>query len=492
MDFSIIKKHDYLFLGVLIALFSYFVFIENYVYVSLLVIAYLGYALTPVFIQNTSVTLQAIIFLVPLSIDVLLPGGTKISAPSELMTVAVFGLFFYRWLSGFKLDYNILKHPISVLLLIDLGWTLVSTVFSEIPSVSVKRFVIKGLFVVVFYFLFVQYFKKTSALKLIFLLYGIGLIIPILSAIYTHSILDFNQRASIYVSKPFFVEHTLYAASIAFIMPFFTLSLVSKSNYKWRYLVLLSLFVLAVILSYSRAAWISIGAALAFYMLTKLRISFKLLSVGMVFLVGMIVFNFDSIYQELSETKEKYGNDVTQHLTSVTNLQNDASNLERINRWVSAVDMFNDKPISGFGPGTYQFVYDDFQRTGFMTRISTHHGNKGNAHSEYLMYLSETGFVGFLIFTLIVIYSIYVAMNLLYSSVSNQEKQVVYAAILGLITFYVHGLFNSFIDSEKMAILYFGSLAVLVRVSLGTDGEEVKTYENEKDSDSDTISISKS
>jgi O-antigen ligase len=492
MELKTIKTRDFLLLGTILSLFLYFLFTENYIYISLLVIAFLSYAFAPAFVQNTSVILQGIIFLVPLSIDVLIPGGTKISAPSELLAVAVFGLFFYRWLGGFKLDFEIIKHPISILLILELCWTIFTTVTSQMPVVSLKRLVMKSLFIVVFYFVFVDSFRKPKELKSLFWLYGLGIIVPIISTIYNHSLLDFNQRTSIYVSKPFFVEHTLYAASVTFIIPFFTLSVFSKSRYKWGYFSILSLLVSAMVLSYSRAAWISLGVALIFYILTKIRISFKLFSFGMVLILGLTIFNFDSIYENLSRTEEKYGNDVTQHLTSVTNLQNDASNLERINRWVSAVEMFKDKPITGFGPGTYQFVYDDFQRIEFMTRISTHHGDKGNAHSEYLMYLSETGFIGFLIFIIMVIYTVNLSMKLLYSNISKSEKQLVYAAILGLITFYVHGLFNSFMDSEKMIILYFGSLAVLVRLSLNSDKHGAKTHEKVKGSDTDRTSISNS
>jgi O-antigen ligase len=93
-------------------------------------------------------------------------------------------------------------------------------------------------------------------------------------------------------------------------------------------------------------------------------------------------------------------------------------------------------------------------------------GDKGNAHSEYFTYLSETGIVGFLVFLALVFYSIYLSIRLLYSGLDKSTKLLVYASALGLITFYIHGLFNSFIDSQKMAILFMSSLAILVRIDL--------------------------
>ena len=156
---------------------------------------------------------------------------------------------------------------------------------------------------------------------------------------------------------------------------------------------------------------------------------------------------------------------VSNHLTSVTNIQTDASNLERVNRWVCAVRMFEDRPILGYGPGTYQFEYNKFQTTEFKTHISSNKGEKGNAHSEYLTYLSEKGLLGGIIFLLIVFGAIYFGMK-------NHEllkdpllRLLNLGVLLGLITYFFHGIFNSFMDQSKMAFLYFTGLGTLVWLS---------------------------
>ena len=53
--------------------------------------------------------------------------------------------------------------------------------------------------------------------------------------------------------------------------------------------------------------------------------------------------------------------------------------------WKESIDgivlikMFNEKPIYGFGPGTYQFEYSSFQDPDDKTIISTKFGDGGNA-----------------------------------------------------------------------------------------------------------------
>ena len=67
----------------------------------------------------------------------------------------------------------------------------------------------------------------------------------------------------------------------------------------------------------------------------------------------------------------------------MSNVTTDASNLERINRWKSAIRLFQERPHLGWGPDLsvslcpYQNYYEK-------TVISTNAGDMGNAHSEYL------------------------------------------------------------------------------------------------------------
>jgi O-antigen ligase len=449
-------------------LMSWFLYHEEYQNILILWGSVLFVITFSLFISDLKKILLFIIFLTPLSIDILLSGGFKISAPTEIMTVLLAAIFFSKWAAGFTWKKEIFKHPISILLLLDLIWSSSTIVFSQNPEIVFKRLILKTLFIGVFYFLSAQLLSKKTDQKKLFWLYGLGLIIPIITTFYNHSLLGLLQSSSVYVCQPFFNDHTIYAACIAFIIPFFTLQIFHhpKTNLKLFSGVLLATLIAAMVFSYSRAAWISLGASLLFYLATRFKIQFWQIMSGIIIFIIVIFMNFNPIYDQLKQNEVKYDNDVSTHITSVTNLQNDASNLERINRWVCAYRMFVDKPITGHGSGTYQFVYDQYQTPEFMTRISSHHGNKGNAHSEYLTYLSENGIIGFLIFTALVFYSIYMALKLLYTDISQNQKTLIYSIILGLITFYTHGLFNTFSDYDKMAVLYLGGLAILVRMDL--------------------------
>src|SRR5690606_3666005 len=114
----------------------------------------------------------------------------------------------------------------------------------------------------------------------------------------------------------------------------------------------------------------------------------------------------------------------------------DASNLERLNRWDCALSMFEERPIVGWGPNTYKFVYARFQKATNVTLISTNAGNKGNAHSEYLGPLSEQGIPGLLLVISMIIAALYTG-NKVYQTTKNPDhKKLSMWITLALVTYW--------------------------------------------------------
>ena len=81
---------------------------------------------------------------------------------------------------------------------------------------------------------------------------------------------------------------------------------------------------------------------------------------------------------DAEHTTEKF----SERIESMSNISSDASNLERLNRWNCALELFYKRPFFGWGPGTYSFVYAPFQSSKNLTIISTNFGDGGNAHNS--------------------------------------------------------------------------------------------------------------
>ncbi|MCK6638631.1 MAG: O-antigen ligase family protein [Bacteroidia bacterium] len=411
------------------------------------------------------------ILLIPISSPRGIEGGYVYSFPSEAMTaVLCLYLIVLQTLRPF-ITKEIFRHPIVLMILIEVGWMLFCSFFSNEPTISFKRVTVRFLFVSMFLLMAVHVFLKYELrYHWIIVLYAIGFIWPVISSFLFHARFGFSLRTAYKMTHPYYNDHTIYGAAVAFLLPMLTIISFTVGVFRfriWQQVLLISLtafFFVAEALSYSRAAWISLAFALLMGIFLIFKVQFRTILIMLITVAGVIYINSERIYNHIS-TNDAISNqkeDVGNHLMSVTNIQSDASNTERINRWLCAWRMALDKPITGFGPGMYQFEYGQYQRRGEMTRISTFSGNRGHAHSEFMTQLSEDGFPGFILFTVIVFYVIASGMRVVYREKILKYKLTVTGALLGLITFYVHGAFNAFLDSDKMAALVFTSIAVIV------------------------------
>jgi O-antigen ligase len=151
---------------------------------------------------------------------------------------------------------------------------------------------------------------------------------------------------------------------------------------------------------------------------------------------------------------------------SISNISSDASNLERINRWNSAMRMFEERPVFGWGPGTYMFQYAPFQASEDRTIISTNFGEGGNAHSEYLGPLSEQGIPGLGLMLALVVVTLVTGMRLFARMPAGVDRRLMMAALLGLVTYYLHGALNNFLDTDKASVPFWAFTLIIVLFDL--------------------------
>lgn len=412
-----------------------------------------------------------LIGLVPLSIDANIVGSAQISFPAEgliALAVPILLLFNSEYRSTLV---KIFKHPITILLGADLLVQFLASLTGTHIDVSLKRLLIRFIYIMVFYVM-VNMISNRKELIYPWIAYLVGLIPVMYSTLRMHIIYDFNPRVVFSICQPYYSDHTVYGACLAFMVPVILIFLwrykgfgVNKKYFK----LILVAFVLVLIsefLALSRAAILSLGVALVFYVFLHFKVKFRSLITVLGFVAMIALMNQESILSNIqgNKTVSNDGN-ISNHFSSVTNVQSDASNLERINRWICAIRMYESRPILGYGPGTYQFEYNKFQTIENKTYISTNSGNKGNAHSEYLTYLSETGIFGILIYLITVFTSVYYGMQNHYHVKDPFMRYLNLGVLLGLVTYLFHGIFNAFIDQSKMAFLYFTAVGTIVWIN---------------------------
>jgi len=462
----------YIVSALFILLNAYFLVKKHSMIINALPLAF-GIILLAVFAFDKLIYL--VVFCTPLSLPLseLVPGlSFDMFLPTEPLLFGILLIFILKFFASGKFDREIMWHPVTLAIYFTLFWILVTSVTSSMPVVSFKFLLSRIWFIVGFYLIAAKLFESGKNIEKYVWFYTIPLLIVIFYATYRHLGYGlWDKDAAHFVVNPFYNDHTSYGAIIAMYLPFlfgFSFTKIYSPAIRIFVRVVLGILLMGLILSYARAAWVSMIAALTVWAVIRLKIRFRPLFITFLVLLSLILVFQQPLLMYLERNDTESSANLGEHISSISNISSDASNLERLNRWSCAIRMFKDKPIVGYGPGTYMFKYAPYQLTADRTIISTNSADGGNAHSEYLGPLAESGFMGLVSFLILLTTVIYTAIHAYSRTNDKRLKTIVMSSLLGLITYYIHGSLNNFLDTDKLSVPFWGFTAMIVAVDIYT------------------------
>ena len=455
--------------------------LKDFYYLSLIPLAGLVLLL---FVTRFETGLLCMALLTPFAIDMALMPKMELSMPVEPMMILFTLMFFFRVLVSRNYDTRLLRHPVSILLLASMAWMLITTCTSTLPFVSFKYWLARLWFVVPFFFAAAQIFRDPKRIRQFFWCYAIGLIAVICLAT-AKTVGNFSDLQTLHrVMKPFYNDHTAYGCVIALFIPaafYFIFSRGSKGWSRLLFLAIMALLAVGLFFSYCRAAWLSVLGAIGVYVLIRMGMKVK----WMVLLFGLgvgvfFVYQSDVLYK-LGKNHQDSSYDLAGQIKSISNISTDASNLERLNRWASAIRMWKEEPLLGCGPGTYQFLYASYQRSYQLSTISTNAGNLGNAHSEYIGPMTEQGIPGVVLVVCLFMTTFATGVRVYRTAKDKQIANTALAFTLSLLTYYIHGVFNNFLDTDKLSVPFWAFTAVVVALDVYSEKKETSPETTNED-----------
>ena len=416
----------------------------------------------------------------PLSVEVNF-GVHQINLLSEPLIGILAIILFFKINLKALLTSSFTKEPISLAAIGYLSWMAFTIPFSVDLVISLKYFLVSLAYWWVFYIGFWYYLKHSNHDVLDWLhTYSLTFVCVVLYAWLVHAQYNFRVDISVMAARPFYKDHALYSAAMSLLFFVFALQVIqpfslTKQNIfrKGGHIFFAVIFLLGIYLSFCRAAWLSLILTLGFGVwISIFKIRFHILIISLLLFGGLTFAILPKalplLKQNISESKKGGWLD---QVKSIGNITSDASNLERINRYSCAWRMFLDRPITGFGAGTYPSAYLPYQKPEEMTRLSVtttqmstgphYSGRGGSTHSEYLQALSELGLPGFLCFLAIVGSSLFTGMIVYYNSQQQSHRRLAMALLLGVSSYFIHTLLNNFLHSDKIAALFWAMLAAL-------------------------------
>ena len=408
-----------------------------------------------------------------------------VSIPTEPLLAGLLLVFILKSIWDPQKWKPFYRNPITIIFIFYFVWMAMSCITSQMPLVSWKYLISHAWLILPMYFFATKlFYLKESTQKTFVLAQIISLILVVIYTLIRHSAYRFGDDESHWVMQPFYKDHAIYGSAIALFIPVL-IAFFSDRKYSFagRFFLMAGLVVLVsgLLFSYSRAAWLGFFIAIGLGIIVQFRIKFKVLIVPFLVLVLAALIFQTQILHRLEKNKQDSSEDVVENIESMSNITTDASNLERLNRWNCALRMARDYPLTGSGPGTFQFLYAPYQYSYEKTIISTNAGTLGNAHSEFLGALAESGIPGMLIVVALVFF-IFLYGFKVYSQWLRKDKmraRFILGLLLGLVSYFVHGFMNNFLDSDKIAIPVWGFVAIIVANGIALKDKKEKSKEND-------------
>jgi hypothetical protein len=249
-----------------------------------------------------------IAFFAPLSLPLseIMPGlGFDMYLPTEPLLFGLLIIFVLKLIYERGFDKQILTHPVSLVIYLNLIWIFMTSLTSTMPVVSFKFLLSRIWFVVILYFLTAKMFSEGKNMEKYIWLYTIPLVIVIFYTLTRHVGYGiWNKQAANFVCNPFYKDHTSYGAALAMYIPF--LILFSFGGFVTRKVKMFSILILGILLtgfvfSFTRAAWLSFVAAIGVYIIIKLKIRFKPLFITFVSILTFFLLFQNSIIMSLEQ-----------------------------------------------------------------------------------------------------------------------------------------------------------------------------------------------
>lgn len=406
---------------------------------------------------------------IPFSTEVDLPGGFATDFPDE---------FFMWWLFGLGIVYilihrngnvrQLLKHPVTVALLIHWLWIFFTSLTSLDVWVSLKYWMSKTWYLFVFYGLAYLFLKNEKRL-LLFSLFSIG------AAACTVVIIEWRHAGSGFAFdqintavRPFYRNHVNYACLLVCLLPYAWPAwqrLKHLLYFRILWIGVILVLLAGIFFSYTRAAYLALPAVILLYPVLKWRlVNMAMLSLPVLVIVGLIYFSSGNRYLELAPDYNKaiahveFGS-----LLEATPQGKDISTMERLYRWVAGVRMAGEKYIVGFGPAGFYSAYPAYTLHRFTTYVSENPDRSG-IHNYYLMTAVEQGIPG-LVFFLILIWLFFLEAQRLLRLKQLSPGSWGFAAIMSMSSILVILFFNDMIETDKVGPFFFINIAILVRLN---------------------------
>ena len=359
------------------------------------------------------------------------------------------------------------RDPLTTIITLQFVWTMVAVAFSKMLFFSLKFMLMKTWLMVCFYIIPVWIFKEKKDFVKGFILMLIPMLITVLVILVHHYMLGFRFDKVQRSMSGLYYNHVDYSTVISM---FFPLLLVAWPLTKGKGILvrtvlagIILIFITGITFAYARAAVVGIVFAIVIGLAMRLRLAHLVMPAFYVLLIAAVVYMVPN--NKYLEFRPDYNNTYmhktfTDHLIA-TIRGKDMSSMERLYRWIAAVRMSQDRPITGYGPRAFYYFYKPYAVTSFRTYVSRN-TEQSTTHNYFLYMLVEQGWPAMILYALLMAAIFAKAQKIYHKFKDRFYRLVTIGLAMTIAVGFINNFFSELIEHHKVAALFYSPLVMLV------------------------------
>lgn len=411
-----------------------------------------------------------LLVMLPLSVHVEFAHNSySLSLPSEpvIAGFAILCLMLVCFNPEASLPAWFLRHPVTIVTALQFAWLIVACIYSAVPLLSLKFLIAKSCYLLCFFLFPLWIFRSRQDFRCAFILILLPLLAYMLIIIFRHAQYGFRFFYIDAAVGSLFYKHVDYAAVISMFFPFVFLAwrLAPETKKLLRYLLagLNLLFIAALWVTYTRAAigGVLFGGVIATAIRWR-KVNLVMPTFYIVCLALLAYFITDNRYLKYHpHFRETYmHHEFGDHLKATVEGK-DMSSVERLYRWIAALRMVQDKPVTGFGPHAFYYNYKPYTLSTYRTYVSENY-EQSTVHNYFLMMMVEQGLPAMTLYALLVWLVFAKAQQIYRRSKDRFYRGLILAIAASFAVFFVNNLFSEIWETDKVGPMVYLLLSFVV------------------------------
>jgi O-antigen ligase len=458
-------EHTILGLGSLLFLVCLAVFVISGSYMVLAVP--FAAAVAAFTILNWKAAFWMLILCIPLSAEVsIFDGVLATTVPDEQLMWLFLGVLLFLTLRYRNvLPEWFLRHPLTLILALQLLWLVIAVIFSTDFLPSLKYLLAKLWFWSSFIIFPVMVFTEKKHFKRAFLFFAIPVLIHAVFAFCWHYKLNFGYRESNLVVFPFYQNHVDHSSVLSMLFPLVIIAYqLSKGNKLARLIWLAAIIFLipAIYVAAARAAMLGVIFAFVIaFAIRKKLVQWVMPSIYTLVLLAVLGMAYNNNFMKFRPSNSTATQKTFMETVTATFTGKDMSSMERFYRWIAGVRMSTEHPLTGVGPNNFYENYKPYTVTAFKTWVSRN-PERSTTHNYFLFVLVEQGWPAMLLYGALLIVMFKTAQRIYHRTDDIFYKKVAMGLAMSLAVGFVNNFFSELLETHKVGALFYISIALLI------------------------------